>query len=48
MCLLISYAVYSKSIKAEHSFTFISATSSAQNAAHLSFFAYVVENSFGY
>jgi len=46
MCLLIAYTIYAKSVKAEHSFK--SAASSSQNAVHLSFFAYVVENSLGY
>jgi hypothetical protein len=46
MCLLIAYTIYFKSIKAGQSFK--SAAPSTQNAAHLSFFAYVVENSLGY
>jgi hypothetical protein len=46
MCLLIAYTIYAKSVKAEHSFK--TPTASTQNAAHLSFFAYIVENSLGY
>ena len=46
MCLLIACTIYFKSIKVGQSFN--SSTISTQNVAHLSFFAYVVENSLGY
>ena len=46
MCLLIADTMYIKNIKAGPSFKTV--TPYTQSATKQSFFAYVVENSFGY